>query len=203
MVIHKGHEREFRALQEILNHHFALAKCLSNQHVTQGLIRFFLVLRNHHSFSGGKAVVLQYSGISIPLANIRHRLLVVGKRAVSRSRHVIFRHQLFRKLLAGFNLGGGFGMAKNRNTRLTESVCHAGIQSRFRSHHAEIDFILFGKSQQCLHLRIFDSHTLSQLRNTGISRRTEDLTDLFTAAQLIHDGVLTTAGSYDEYFFHA
>ena len=94
-------------------------------------------------------------------------------------------------------------MAENRNTRLTENICHTGIQSRFRSHNTEIDFILFGKSQQCLHLRIFDSHTLRQLRDTGISRRTEDLTNLFTAAQLIHDGVFTTAGSYDENFFHA
>ena len=94
-------------------------------------------------------------------------------------------------------------MTEHGNTCLTELIRHARRQSRFGTYNTEIDGLLFGKSQQGLHIRISDIHTTSQLRDTGIPRCTENLNDLFTAAQLIHNGVLTTTGTYDEYFFHA
>ena len=104
IVMHKSHEGKLRSLEKILYYHFAFAERFAYQHVTQCIRCFLLILRDNNTFACCQAIVFEHRRIRISRTYILHSLVIIGKTAVCRCRHVIFRHQFFGKLLAGFNL---------------------------------------------------------------------------------------------------
>ena len=136
IVVHKGHEGELRTFQIVLDDHFSFAERFTHQHITQRLLCFLLVLGYHYALAGRQAIVFEHSRIRIARTHISDSFIIIGKTAVCRCRHMIFGHELFGKLLAGFNLRGVFGMTEHRYIRYAESISHAGRQTGFRSDYA-------------------------------------------------------------------
>ena len=161
------------------------------------MLCFLLVLRNHHSLACGQTVIFEYGRVCVARTYVLNSLFVIRKSAISVCRHVVANHQFFGKLLARLNLCSGLGVSEHRYAGCAESICHARCQSGLRTNHTQIYLLLTCERKQFFHFRVTYGYAFCQLSDTRIARSAIDMLHLRTAAQLIYDGVFTSAGSYD------
>ena len=161
-MIHEGHERELRALEEVFDHHFAFAERLSHKHVAESVVRLGLVLRYNYAFAGSQTVVFENRGISPAGTDVGDGFVVVGETAVRGCRHIVTCHELFGKLLAGLNLCGGFGVSEDGNACRAEGIHHACGETGFGSYDAEVDLLLLCEGEKGRNVGVGDGHALGK-----------------------------------------
>ena len=199
--IHKAHEREFRTGQKLLHDHLALAELVVKKHVLECLLRLLESLRDNHTLSCCKSVILQNDREGA-LLHILQSGIIVLECCKIRCRNIIFRHQLLRKILACLDCRSSLRRSEYSQTRLLEGIHDTCSQSHLRAHHSEVYTVLKGKILELLHLCLLQRKTLRLQGNAGISGSTIDLSYLRTAAESIHNRMFTATAAQYQYFLH-
>ena len=196
IATNKAHQRELRALKELLYHYPALAKTLIKEHISQCLVSLLLGHCHNNTLTCSKTVIFKHRRHT-RTSHIRLCILIVIKSLVCSRRNVILHHKLLSKLLARLNTSCALGMAKNLQPRSAESICHSRCQRGLRPNNSQVDTLLQSKSFKALNICILDSHALSHSSNTCIPWSAVDLLHLRRAAERINNGVLTTTRTYN------
>ncbi len=107
--------------------------------------------------------------------------------------------KLFRKALAGFQTRLVRARADDRKAVLAECINDALAKRNFGPNESQIDMFAAGEFRKRRQVGGIDRDQLRQLANTAVSRRSVNLRSLRTSRESVDDGVLTPAGTYDEY----
>ena len=196
LALHKAHQRELRACQEVLHNHTALAEAIIEQHITQSLTSLIHRLGNNHALTCCQAVIFQHCRQWSSL-DIGYRLVVVVERLISCGWDVVLRHQLLGKLLRRLDASSRLSMTEDCKTLLAKLVGNTYCQSRLRTYYGQVDSILLGKCLQALDIGILNRYALGLLGNTRISWCAVYLIYARRTEQRIDNSVLTTSRAND------
>ena len=200
-TVHEAHEREFRACEEFFDNHLSFSELVIQEHILERFLSLFQSLGDHNSLAGCQAVIFEhYRNRAAP--DIFQSGIIVLESLECCGRDVIFRHELLREVLAGFDCCCGLGRAEYPEAGSLEGVHDAGGEGHFGADDGEVDGVFKCKGLECLHISILYGNALRLGRYSCISRCAIDLSDLRRTAQGIYDGMFTSATSDYEYFFH-
>ena len=148
IVDDRGEHRDFRAGQALLDEHPPRAEAALRENLVEEGQRGRLVRANRHALAGGEAVELEHRRILAGDGGDGFFQGVGGRRP--RGRDAVSNEELFRKLLAGFQLRGLLGRAP-----AWDAVPFAEIRQAFAfdeiaflTRHAEVDGIGFHPRDQ-------------------------------------------------------
>ena len=202
VVVDESHEGELGANQVVFDDDFAFAEGFSHEHVAESAVGFGFILRNDYALACCQSVVLEDGGIGATRADIGEGFVIVREAAVGGCRDVVAGHEFLGELLARLNLRGSLGVPEDGYAGGAESVYDTCGQTGFRADDAEVDVLLLSKGEEGGNVGVGNGYTLGQVCYAGVAGGTKDVTHLRAAAELVDDGVLASAGSYDKYFLH-
>ena len=197
--VDQTHERELRAVEELLDHHAALAELLVEQHVAQRVFGLAHSEGHDDALAGGESVIFYHNRNRAGL-DICKRLVEVAERAVGRSRHAMTRHEILSILFRTLDAGRSLGRAEYLQSLLAEAVDDAEGQRGLRAHDRHVYFILLGESEQSLDVRHGQGNAFGLRGDAGVAGRAVDLRYPFRPGEAVDDGVAASAASYHKNF---
>ena len=196
---HNTHEREFRAVEEVFNHHTSLAETFVEKHIAKSGLGLFIGHGHDHAFAGCKSVIFDNGGQRTAL-DILQGFVEIVECFICSGRHIIFGHNLLCKFLAALYACRLFCGAECLQSLGFECIDQPGCKSRLRANHGHVYAVASNEVDDCIDIFHTDCHAFCIFCDSGIARGAVYFVYSRRAFQRFHYGVAASAAANHENF---
>ncbi len=198
-AVHQTHEREFRSVKELLDHHASLSETFVKEHVAKGILRLAVGEGYNHSLSRCESVVFDHNRHRSRL-DVCKSFVKVGEGAVRSGQYAVAAHQVFGEFLAALDARCAFGGTEYPQSLLAEPVHDSGGKGTLRPHYCKVYFLLPGECKKRVDVRYGYRHAFRLSRDSRVAGSRVDFLHLGRARESVHDGVASSSPSCHKNF---